>query len=231
MNSKGIFITGTDTGTGKTWATQALMYALRSRGLNVSGMKPVASGGMDGEHSLKNKDALLIQAQCTTEQPYAWINPYIFKEPIAPHIAAQKSGITIDLGTIVKAYNNIADRSDFIVVEGIGGWRVPLSERLSTVDMVRALNLPVLLVIGMRLGCINHALLTAECIRADNIMLAGLVANEVDANYTNQEYTLQTLNRTIQAPFLGTLPYLHSCDIAMLAANLDVTPLLNQDRL
>ena len=227
MSGKGIFITGTDTGIGKTWTTLALMYAFKSRGLNVSGMKPVATGAMDSKSGLQNEDALLIQAQCSTEQPYAWINPYLFAEPIAPHIAAQKSGTRIELGPITRAYNKIANDSDIVVVEGIGGWRVPLSERLSTFDMVRALNLQVVLVIGLRLGCINHALLTAECIRADGILLSGLVANRVDAGYPYQDLTLHTLARSIDAPFLGNLPYLESRDIAQLAANLDVMQLLN----
>ena len=203
------------------------MYALKSRGMNVAGMKPVATGGVHVGDSLKNDDALFIQAQCSIEQPYEWVNPYVFAEPVAPHIAAHASGINIDLGSITRAYNNIANRSDFVVVEGIGGWRVPLSDRLSTIDMVRALNLPVLLVVGMRLGCINHALLTAECIRADGTQLSGLVANEVDAGYPCRDQTLQTLSRSINAPILGTLPYMESCEIALLAANLDVTQILN----
>lgn len=227
MGSKGIFVTGTDTGIGKTWTAQALMYALKSRGLNVSGMKPVASGGTNVGNGLKNEDALLIQAQCSKEQPYEWINPYVFAEPIAPHIAAQKTGINIDLGAITEAYANLAGSSDFVVVEGVGGWRVPLSDRLSTIDMVRALNLPVLLVIGMRLGCINHAILTAECIRADGILLSGLVMNAIDAGYTYQDQTRQTLTRSINAPLLGVLPHMGPGDIAILAANLNVTQILN----
>ena len=227
MGNKGVFITGTDTGIGKTWTVRALMYALKSRGMNVSGMKPVASGGVQAGNSLKNDDALLIQAQCSIEQPYEWVNPYVFAKPVAPHIAAQTTGINIDIGSITEAYNNLASRSDFVVVEGVGGWRVPLSDQLSTIDMVRALNLPVLLVIGIRLGCINHALLTAECIRADGILLSGLVANEVDAGYMYHDQTLQTLSRSINAPLLGALPYMETCDIAILAANLDVTQILN----
>ena len=226
MGNKGVFITGTDTGIGKTWATQAVMYALKSRGLSVSGMKPVASGGTEAGNSLKNDDALLIQAQCSTEQPYEWVNPYVFAEPVAPHIAAQITGVNIDIRLITRAYNNIAGRSDFVVVEGVGGWRVPLSDQLSTNDMVRALDLPVLLVVGLRLGCINHALLTAESIRADGIRLSGLVFNGVDASYTHLEQTLRTLVRSINAPLLGFFPHMGACDIAILAANLDVTHLL-----
>lgn len=226
MDNKGVFITGTDTGIGKTWTTQALMYALKSHGLSVSGMKPVASGGTKVGDSLKNDDALLIQAQCSTEQPYEWVNPYVFAEPVAPHIAAQITGINIDIRLITRAYNNMASRSDFVVVEGVGGWRVPLTDQLSTIDMVRALNLPVLLVIGLRLGCINHALLTAECIRADGIRLSGLVLNGVDAGYAYPDQTLRTLARSINAPLLGFLPHMETCDVAILAANLDVTHLL-----
>ena len=226
MSNKGVFITGTDTEIGKTWTTQAVMYALKSRGLSVSGMKPVASGGTEADGSLKNDDALLIQAQCSTEQPYDWVNPFVFAEPVAPHIAAQNTGINIDITLITRAYNNMADRSDFVVVEGVGGWRVPLSDRLSTVDMVRALNLPVLLVIGLRLGCINHALLTAECIRDDGIRLSGLVLNGVDAGYAHPDQTLRTLVRSINAPLLGFFPHMEACDIAILAAKLDVTHLL-----
>ena len=227
MTSRAVFITGTDTGIGKTWVAQAIMYALKSRGLNVSGMKPVASGGINIGNSLKNEDALLIQAQCSTKQPYEWVNPYVFAEPVAPHIAAQKTGIHIALETITGAYVNLANSSDFVVVEGVGGWRVPLSGQQSTIDMVRALNLPVLLVIGMRLGCINHALLTAESIRADGIPLRGLVFNGAETGYTHQDETMQTLVRSINVPVLGSLPHMTSCDIAMLAAHLDVTLLLS----
>lgn len=227
MSSSGIFVTGTDTGIGKTWTTLALMYALKSRGLCVAGMKPVASGGVHVKNNLKNEDARLIQAECSTEQPYEWVNPYLFAEPIAPHIAAQNSGTNINLEPIIGAYNNMATRCDFVVVEGIGGWRVPLAEQLSTVDMVRAMRLPVVLVIGLRLGCINHALLTAECIRADGIPLTGLVVNGVDSEYTYPEQTLKTLSGSINAPLLGVFPYMQTRDIASLAANLDILQILD----
>ena len=227
MNSKGIFITGTDTGVGKTWTTLAIMHALKSRGLCVAGMKPVASGAANIKNHLKNEDALMIQAECSTEQPYEQVNPYIFAEPIAPHIAAQNAGVKINLDPITRAYNNMVGRCDFVVVEGIGGWRVPLAEQLSTIDMVRALRLPVVLVIGLRLGCINHALLTAESIRADGVLLSGLVANGVDAEYTYREQTLQTLTRSINAPLLGVFPYMKPRDTAALAGNLDIMQIMD----
>jgi dethiobiotin synthetase len=231
VSGRGIFITGTDTGIGKTWTAQALMFALKSSGLTVSGMKPVASGAEQTGDRLTNEDALLIQAQASEIHPYEWVNPYVFMAPVAPHIAAEKAGINIDLPPIVEAYKNLAKRSDFVVVEGIGGWRVPLSEQLSTVDLVRALQIPVLLVVGMRLGCINHTLLTTECIQADNICLAGLVVNELDREYENQNQTLQSLARATKIPVLGKLPYTRSFDLAKLAASLDVTQLLSQARL
>lgn len=226
MSTRGVFITGTDTGIGKTWTTLALMHALKAKGLRVAGMKPVASGAVTVEGSLKNEDALLIQAQCSSTHPYEWINPFVFTEPIAPHIAAQNTGATINLGPITAAFDKIAGNNDFVVVEGIGGWRVPLAEQLSIADMVRALDLPVLLVIGLRLGCINHALLTAECIRADGIPLSGIVTTGIDEDYLYVEETLQTLARAINSPMLGILPHTKACNIKTLAAKLDVKQLL-----
>ena len=227
MSARGIFITGTDTGIGKTWTTLALMHALKASGLRVAGMKPVASGAVTVDDRLKNEDALLIQSQCSTTHPYEWINPFVFTEPVAPHIAAHNTGAIINLGTITESFGKIAGSNDFVVVEGVGGWRVPLAEQLSIADMVRALGLPVLLVIGLRLGCINHALLTVECIRADGIPLSGIVITGIEEDYLCVEETLQTLARSINSPMLGILPHMKAFNIKTLAAKLDVKQLLD----
>lgn len=225
MRAQGFFITGTDTGIGKTWATLALMQAFKDAGNKVAGMKPVASGCGEVAGKLRNEDALLIQAHGSIPLPYELINPYALKEPVAPHIAAELAGVNIEFDPVVGAYNQLAAQHDIIIVEGIGGWRVPLTGGRTVVDLVRALRLPVVLVVGLRLGCINHALLTSEIIRSDGVQLAGWVANCVEKDYMEPEKTLLTLAKSIPAPLLGSFPHLPYCDAEMLGRNLCVNRL------
>src|SRR3972149_2219193 len=217
----GLFITATDTGVGKTWATLALMEALRLEGLIVAGMKPVATGCEETEHGLRSGDAILIRAHASQYHDYALINPYAYRPPVAPHVAAERANINIDFSCIAGAYRKIAAGADCVLVEGIGGWRVPLGQGRTLVDLVRFLGLPVVLVVGLRLGCINHALLTAECIRADNIRFCGWIANHLEPDYEEPAQTLRTLENAIDAPCLGVLPFLPYFDAIKLAEHID----------
>ncbi len=206
MSAAGVFVTGTDTGIGKTRVSVGLLDAWRARGLDVAGMKPVASGSEPVQGELRNEDALALQAAASRDWPYATINPYAFAPPIAPHVAAEQAGVTVALEPLTTAYAELAAASERVVVEGVGGWRVPLSATLQTADLVRALDLPIVMVVGLRLGCINHALLTAEAIRADGLVLRGWIANSLDPDY-DPDATLSTLAAAIPAPLLATVPH------------------------
>ncbi len=208
MNSQGYFITGTDTEIGKTWFTLALMAKLQAQGKSVMGMKPVASGCKDLGEGLRSDDALQIMQQASHLQDYAIVNPYAFAPPIAPHIAAEKAEIKIDLDQIYSAYSTLQSQSDVVVVEGIGGWRVPISDKTSMVDLVRVLDLPVIMVVGIKLGCINHAILTAEAIRADGENLCGWVSNQLDKDYLFKQETIDTLNEKLACPQIADLAYM-----------------------
>ena len=221
----GLFITATDTGVGKTWSTIALMEALRVQGLKVAGMKPVATGCAETANGLRNEDALLLQAHATQQYDYDLVNPVAFKPPVSPHIAADLSGIIIDMSRITGAYRKIATGVDCVLVEGIGGWRVPLGQGRTLADLAGLLGLPVVLVVGLRLGCINHTLLTAECIRSDKINLCGWVANRLDKHYLEPERTLEYLEKHIPAPCLGVLPHLAFLDPETLATHVDLSRL------
>ena len=173
---RGVFVTGTDTGVGKTWAVVGLLTALRRRGQRVRGMKPVATGCRPTEQGLRSDDALRIQAHAGEDLPYEWVNPYAFEPPIAPAFAARQAGIRISITRIRAVERRLARPAQLTVVEGIGGWRVPLGPRSCVSDLAARLGYPVVLVVGLRLGCINHALLSAEAIERDGAVLAGWVA-------------------------------------------------------
>ncbi|MDD5033590.1 MAG: dethiobiotin synthase [Methylococcaceae bacterium] len=204
----GFFITGTDTGVGKTWASVALMQFLKSQGLTVIGMKPVASGCFRQEGELRNEDALLLMEQASFPVDYAKVNPYPFEPPVSPHIAARRSGQTIDVGMIVERLRELELLADYVLVEGIGGWEVPLNERERVSDLAKALGLPVILVVGMRLGCINHALLSHEAIVRSGVSCAGWIANRVNADFTDgEEENIDTLLTELATPCLADLPH------------------------
>jgi len=224
--ARGVFVTATDTGVGKTWTTIALMEALRSQGMNVAGMKPVATGCVETKNGLRSDDAIRIQVHASRSHNYTLINPYAFKPPVAPHIAAVHANLKIELSCIANSYQDLAAAADYVVVEGIGGWRVPLDRNHTLVDMVRDLGLPAVLVVGLRLGCINHALLTAETIVTDKVRLAGWVANQVDPAYTEGPRTIETLAASIPAPLLARLPFLPALDGGLLAGYFNVAHLL-----
>jgi dethiobiotin synthetase len=203
----GLFVTGTDTGIGKTHACLGLMAAVRAAGRTVGGMKPVASGSTAESEGVRNADALALQASASVELPYADVNPYAFIPPIAPHVAALRAGTTIQLDTLAAAYDRLAARVEVIIVEGVGGWRVPLGPGLDLYHLVRRLNLPVLLVVGLRLGCISHARLSAEAIRSDGCRLWGWVANAMDPAYEESEATIETLAACLGAPLCARIDW------------------------
>ena len=202
------FVTGTDTGVGKTTVTVHLMQQLVAQGLTVIGMKPVASGceWLDGRW--QNDDVRQLTAASNVSAPPELINPYCFQPAIAPHIAADQVGVEIDLEVIRAAYTQLSAMADVVIVEGAGGLLVPLNKQQQTIaDLIQTLNLPALMVIGMRLGCINHALLTAEVLRQRNIHCCGWVANSVDPQMSYPQENLQTLITGLQQPPLLELPF------------------------
>ena len=206
--TNGYFITGTDTECGKTEITLGLMHRLKQQGHSVLGMKPVASGAVATAEGLRNEDALRIQAECSMPVEYNRVNPYAFEPPIAPHLAAEQIGQQIDVAVIRDHYLQFATQADKVLVEGVGGWRVPLNATAYVSDLARQLELPVILVVGLKLGCINHALLTAESILSSGAELAGWVANVADQQMLEQTGNLESLKARISVPLLGVVPRL-----------------------
>jgi dethiobiotin synthetase len=211
LSARGLFVTGTDTGIGKTHASVALLRAVRAGGERAIGMKPVASGCRVTPQGLRNEDADALIGASDPMPAYALCNPYPFAPPIAPHIAAREAGVEIAPDPIAAAYRTLAATADRVVVEGVGGWSVPLSDALMQCDLARALELPIVLVVGLRLGCINHALLTARAVVADGCVLAGWIANRIDAEMARADENLDTLCARIDAPLLGVLA--HGADL------------------
>jgi dethiobiotin synthetase len=200
------FVTGTDTGVGKTTVTVHLMHQLIAQGLKVIAMKPVASGceWLDGRW--QNEDVIQLTAASNVKAPVESINPYSFKSAIAPHIAAAQAGVEIQLDVIKTAYESLTALADVVIVEGAGGLLVPLNDRHTMADLLKTLGLPALVVVGMRLGCINHTLLTVQHLQQQGIPFCGWVANQIDPQMSMQQENLQTLINWIQPPLLQ-LPY------------------------
>ena len=217
------FITGTDTGVGKTLISSALVYGFAQQGLRAVGMKPVAAGcEADKDGQLLSEDVVSLIAASNVQAPLSLVNPYAFVPPIAPHIAAAQAGVTIDLAEIQQAYQQLQALADVVIVEGVGGFNVPLSPEKDTADLAQLLNLPVVLVVGIRLGCINHALLTAQAIAARGLPLAGWIANQVDPHMSAFDENLDALRERIDAPCLGVLPWQHSTEAALAADYIDL---------
>ncbi len=212
----GLYITGTDTSIGKTVVSCALLHALRARGQRAVGMKPVASGCESTPHGWRNEDALALQSASDPRPDYADVNPYAFPLPLAPELAARDVGIVIDLAPILAAHARLRAQADVVVVEGVGGWAAPLSSSLQQADIVRALDLPVVLVIGLRLGCLNHAILSARTITADGCRLVGWIGNAIDSQMACREEHRGMLQSRIQAPCLGWLPHAPGADLSRL---------------
>ncbi len=223
------YITGTDTGIGKTVASTALLHALRMRGLRAVGMKPVASGCERIDGAWRNEDAIALQDASDPRPDYAHVNPYALPAATAPELAAREVGIEVALPPIVDAYRALAAQADAVVVEGVGGWAAPLSVQLDQRDLVHALDLPVIMVVGLRLGCINHARLTAQAIAADGAQLIGWIGNDVDPGLPQADAYFDLLRPRLAAPCLGRLPFLADVSASRLAGLIDCAPLFAPD--
>lgn len=227
MSMKKYFVTGTDTGVGKTTASCALLAAAAARGLRTMAVKPVAAGCADTPEGLRNDDALALMAAMTEVMLYEEVNPVALREPLSPHLAALHAGrrLTIaQIGGLVRGA--LSRRADFAVVEGAGGWRVPVSDREIMSDLPRALGLPVILVVGLRLGCLNHAILTTEAMARDGVRLAGWIGNVLDPAMPGLDGNVGTLKTLLPMPCLGVLPWQPGATPAELAGHLDLTDLL-----
>ena len=216
------FVTGTDTGVGKTLVSSAMLSSLAASGLRAVGMKPVAAGLEEVAGTWCNEDVLRLEAAGNVDAPLALRCPCLLRAPMSPHLAAQEEGMRIALQPLVAAFGALAQRADAVVVEGAGGFRVPLAEHLDGADLAVALGLPVILVVGLRLGCLNHALLTAEAIRARGLRLAGWVGSTIDPHMLALQANIDTLRERLRAPLLGVLPHLSSPDAAAAARHLDL---------
>lgn len=223
--AQGVFVTGTDTGIGKTFASCALLGALRARGIDAVGMKPVASGCRETPHGLRNDDAEALIAAAGVDLAYADANPCALAEPVSPHIAAAAAGQPIALEPIHAAWRRLRARAGYVVVEGVGGWAAPLGEGIDQAAIVHALDLPVVLVVGLRLGCLSHALLSARAIVADGCRLAGWIGNRIDPPMLRAAENLATLRERLPAPLLGVLEHAGDGD-APAPASLALEPLL-----
>lgn len=224
--SIGLYVTGTDTGAGKTYASVALVHALRARGLAVAGMKPLASGCEETDEGPRNEDALALQAASAPRPDYADVNPIALRDPTAPEIAAARQGVEVDLSPLRAAYARLAQSHGVVVVEGVGGWLAPLSRELMQRDLVAALGLPAVLVVGLRLGCINHALLTQRALRADGVALLGWIGSAVDPAMDFRAETIAILRRRLSMPCMGVLD--HGLDAQAAAGRIDLAPLAAQ---
>ena len=203
--ARGLFVTGTDTGVGKTLVAVAILSALAGSGKRAVGMKPV-SAGLAADGSV-NPDVAALRAAGNVDAPLEDRNPYAFAPAIAPHLAAVEAGATIDLAVIAAAYARLAARSDFVVVEGAGGALVPIDATHDMLDIAAHLRLPVLLVVGMRLGCLNHALLSAAAIRARGLELGGWVANGIDPHMEAFSANVEALSQRLQAPRIASMEW------------------------
>ena len=198
--SGGLFITGTDTEVGKTVVTRLIVRSLVSTGVRVAVMKPVAAGSIMTAAGPRSEDALGLIAAGNVDMPYATVNPYCLDEPVSPHLAASAAGVVIELPRIAENFRKLQAAADYVIVEGAGGWFAPLSDTQFIADLAATLALPVLLVVGLRLGCLNHTLLTVAAIRQRQLVLAGWIANHIDPGFARLPENLATLERHIGMP-------------------------------
>jgi dethiobiotin synthetase len=219
------FVTGTDTEIGKTLVSSAILHKLVAAGVRACGMKPVAAGAELRDGAMHNEDADQLIAAGNVHLPSNITTPYMLREPAAPHIAAELEGVAIDPVPIIAAYAEIAAASDAVVVEGVGGFRVPFSDDFDSADLAEQLKLPVILVVGLRLGCINHGLLTVEAIAARGLALAGWIANEVEDDMRFADENIEALRQRIPAPLLGRVPHLDLPSAAAAAGFIDLAGL------
>lgn len=217
MHPTGLYVTGTDTGIGKTVASTALLHALRTRGAAAVGMKPVASGCVATPGGWRNDDALALLAASDPQPAYDDLNPYALPLPLAPELAARDAGVQVELPRILQAHARLRGMASQVVVEGVGGWAAPLSATLTQAELVSALDIPVVLVVGLRLGCLNHAILSARAILADGCRLLGWIGNAVDPDMERREEHRDMLAVRLPAPCLGWLPHQATADAVGLA--------------
>jgi len=223
---KTYFITGTDTGVGKTLVAASLLRLAHARGLSTLGLKPVAAGCEPSNGQWMNDDARLLMEASSMAVDYAAVNPVALREAMAPHIAAEREGREILCAELVDQYKSLVDQADFTVIEGAGGWQVPLNDTETMANLAAQLNYPVIMVVGIRLGCINHALLTAAAIRQSGLHLAGWVANHIDADMPVADENVRTLERRLDAPLTGRIRWQDKIDLAAFAQQLHLDHLL-----
>ena len=227
MAKHSFFIAGTDTDVGKTVVSAGLLCAANNRGLRTIGLKPVAAGCCDTEQGLRNDDALTLQKTASIQLTYEQVNPVALKPAIAPHIAAGREQKRLSAERIAAVCKGaLMQPADFVIVEGAGGWRVPLNPRETMAHIPKQLGTSVIMVVGMKLGCINHALLTAESIARDGVRLAGWVANCIDADMDCYEENVSTIEAMLRAPLIGNIPYLDDISPESVAEYFDLDLLL-----
>ena len=219
------FVTGTDTGVGKTLISCALLHAFAAQGKRVVGMKPVAAGCDEDD---LNEDVKQLRAASNILASLGQINPYSFFHPVAPHIAAHNAGVQINLERILESYRELATQAEVVIVEGAGGFQVPLNDTQDSADLAAALGLPVILVVGMRLGCLNHALLTTRAIKASGLTCAGWVANVTAADMAALDENIQALQQRIDAPLLGVIQHQAQPDARSVSTLLNLGLLKNK---
>lgn len=222
------FIAGTDTDVGKTVASKAILQALSAKGLTTIGYKPVAAGCDKTEHGFRNSDALHLLQAASKQMDYEDINPYALELPTSPHIAARHENVTIEYQVLSEKLTKLKANADVVLVEGAGGWRVPVSDTDCLSSWVKQEQLPVVLVVGIKLGCLSHAQLTVESIKADGLNLVGWVANRINPGTEHYADIITMLEHNIDAPKLGEIPYLLSAKRQTLGQYIDVTPLIDE---
>lgn len=222
--STAFFVTGTDTGAGKTFTSSVLLHALRQRGLRAVGMKPIASGSEATPEGLRNEDALALQAASAPRPDYERVNPYALREPTAPEIAARLDGVEVRLPPIQTAFEALKAQADVVLVEGVGGFLAPIHAGLDQCELPRALDLPVLVVVGLKLGCINHARLTVEAVQARGFPLLGWIGSLVEPAMLFPDDYFEAVQAALPVPCLGRLPHAPGVDPALLTQHLALPP-------
>lgn len=218
------FVTGTDTGAGKTFTSVVLLHALRRRGLRAVGMKPIASGSEETPGGLRNEDALALQAASDPRPDYALVNPWALREPTAPEIAARIDGVEVTLPPVVAAFEALKAQADVVLVEGVGGFLAPLNDRIDQCELPRVLGLPVVVVVGLKLGCINHARLTVEALLGRGFRVPGWIGSLVEPAMLYPDDYFEAVKAALPVPCLGRLPHAPGVDPATLTAFLDLPP-------
>ncbi|CAM2832036.1 MULTISPECIES: dethiobiotin synthase [Vibrio] len=224
-----LFIAGTDTDVGKTVASKAILQAIANKGFTTIGYKPVAAGCERTEQGLRNSDALHLMKVATQEMPYDDVNPYALELPASPHIAAKHENLTIDYKVLSDKLAYLKTKADTVLIEGAGGWRVPVSDTDCLSSWVKQEKLPVVLVVGVKLGCLSHALLTAESIEADGLTIVGWVANRINPGTEHYAEIIEVLESRIRAPKLGEIPYIPSAKRTELGKYINLEPLMEKE--